>query len=134
MVSKKRKILERMGAMLQNTFSTAYLDIRRQVGAIPDKEVCSNLAVHATRVNMDNPNPAAVSSNPVIVTMRLSMPVGTDVRKGDILIVKRVDSMGNITEAWRGTSAEPYTAHSRRRVLLTMSQLSGRDIRELAKF
>ncbi|MCL1788347.1 MAG: hypothetical protein FWG38_10220 [Defluviitaleaceae bacterium] len=129
MPNNTRKAFERMGNLMQQHLSTAYLDIRRQVGHNPGAEVHSNIHVNATRVNVDNPDPNAVSATPVIVTMRLAMPVDTDVQNGDILIVKRADSSGHITEAWRGTAAEPYTAHSRRRVLLTMQQLSAEDIR-----
>jgi len=123
----RKKRLERFGANLQDRMSTSYMDVRRQVGATI-REVYSNIVVHAARRNIDNPDPQAVSSVPVIMSLSINMPIETDVRNGDILIIKRVDERGQITDAWRGVAGDPYTTNSRKRLFMDMSALARDNI------
>jgi len=122
--------LENFGKNLQARLSIAYIDIRRRVGNIPNAEVHSNIKIHASRKSLDNPDPQAISTTPVIVSVTLHMENTVDLKNNDTVILKIVNSKNEIIEAFRGTVGDPWTVNSRKRASLTMNQLGRDDIRD----
>jgi len=117
-----------MKGILQDHLSTALMDIRRLSSITGNiEEIFSNIPVHMTRKSLDNPDPTAISTVPVIVTATLHMEKDIDIRNNDIVIVKILNETGTeIDDAWRGIAGNPWTVNSRKRVSMTMQQL-GRD-------
>jgi len=115
-----------MGDRLQARLSTAFMDVRRQVGAVQGVEVLKGVPVHMGRRSIDNPNPQAVSHVPVLMSVTLHMPVETDVQNGDVIIVRTVNERGETIDAYRGAAGSPFTVNSRKRIAMTMQAL-GRD-------
>lgn len=128
----RRGLLDYMGEVLESTMSIGFMDIRRQsqiTGLI--EEVWSNISVHFSRKNIDNPDPSTASTRPVIVNVTLHMHGNVDIRNGDTVILKLPDvDAAYIIDAFRGVVGDPYTVSSRKRANLVMSQLGRDDIRD----
>ena len=119
--------MEGLQSRVQDTFSATYLDIRRQVGGV-STYVSVNNVVRTTRSSTDNPEAIPTSNIPVIQTIEVHMPLYVDVRNGDTLTVKHVDSKNQITDAFRGVAAAPYTNDGRKHVSFVLQALGRDDI------
>ena len=126
---RERYQLEQMGKALAEIFDTHYTGVRRQLPMQPAiTEIYSNIPVHMTAGAVDNPDPNATSTFPVITSYTIHMPTDTDVRNNDTIIIKIPDSEGNIKDAFRGIAGSPTTWHSRKRISLAMNALGRDDI------
>jgi len=127
-ISNHRRRLEQMRKEL-NVFNVHFMDIRRQDGTV-FTYTSVNIPVHMTRRTIDNPDPQAVSTRPVISAYQINMDVDADVRNGDTLTVKVVNPQMEIIEAYRGVAGDPWTSNVRKRVVMAMNTLGRDDIRD----
>ena len=125
---RRRQRLKKMGDRLQSRLSTAFMDIRRQVGTIPSVEIYSNILIHFTRRSIDNPDITSVSTTPVLTSVTLHMEQHVDLRNGDVVIIKTIDRDGGILDAFRATSGDPWVVNSRKRANVELRALGREDI------
>jgi len=123
---KRLKRLETLNQRVQSRFSVSYMDVRRQIDG-KMQQVLTDVVVRTTRQSLDNANPAAVSTKPVAMTITVHMPPETDVRNGDTIVIRHVNSAGDITDVFRGTAGDPYINDGRKHIRMTMQQL-GRSV------
>jgi len=119
--------MERLQREVHDRFSISYIDIIRQIQG-RETVVHPNISVRINRKVVDAPKPTAVSSIPVQTSIQISVPVGTDIRSGDIIIAKQVNSKGQITAAWKGSAGAPYENDGRTHFFMAENALGRDDI------
>jgi len=128
-LSQHRRLerLERLQKRVHDRFDTSYIDISRPIqGQII--VVYPNISARINRKVVDAPNPTATSSIPVQTSIQISVPVGTDIRNGDRITAKQVNSKGEITAAWCGDAGAPYENDGRIHFFMAENALGRDDI------
>jgi|GEM_PF-1895854 len=124
------KRLEGLQRRVQDRFSITFLDIGGRLGAPAGAYALTNMVVRTTRRTIDNPNQAERATTPVLQVIEVHMPLDVDVRNGDTLTVKHVNSKGEITDAFRGVAGASYTNDGRKHVMFAYQALGREDIRD----
>ena len=127
--------VEAMQDRVQAHFANSLMDISNRIGHPSSQldefgNVASNIVIRYTRVSVDQPTAISGSAIPVEIAMELHMPQFTDIRAGDTVTVKSIDSNNNIVAAYRGVVAADWVNDGRRRHMMSFSALGREDIRD----
>lgn len=119
----------KISEIISRYFDTASMDIGRNVkiqmpnGTWREQLIdpyIPNIPCHIDFNTTDNPNPASVDTQPIIVSITIRCPIYVDLQNGDFITARQLDSSGNVLETYKGTIGMPRTEQSRKSAVMEM--------------
>lgn len=128
---------EQIGSIVAGYMDSDEIDIGRQTKiTLPDGSetitddttpIYTNVKCHLSPQSIDNPDPATVGANPIITSIEINCPVTVDLREGDRIWARTLDTSGDVLERYVGKCGMPQTSQSRKTAIVAGLQMVADD-------
>lgn len=88
----------------------------------PETPLYEKVPCHISFNTTDNPDPAAVGSIPIIVSLTISCSVNVDLQNADTITVRKLSHDHQELEGYKGMIGAPMTVQSRKSAIMAVRQ------------
>lgn len=85
---------------------------------LPDEPIYTDLPCHLSYISQDNPNPDTVDTKPVIVSIRITCDVATDLQNNDYITALKRNVAGEVLGEYKGNIGTPSVFESRKEAVM----------------